>query len=100
MNNKNDIVDVIKHPIFSNFGDVFLEYFPGLPAKRELEFTIELKPGKKCISRAHYHMTTLDLCELQMKLEELLELGEARRNFRIGSYSPKCITLGRTYNNC
>ena len=58
MNSKDDTVDASQHPILSKFGDVFLEEFPGLSPKRELEFAIELKPWTKPISRAPYHMTT------------------------------------------
>ena len=58
MNNKDDTLDVSQHPILSNFGDVFLEELPRFPPKRELEFTIELKPGMEPISSAPYHMTT------------------------------------------
>nr|QHR87787.1 hypothetical protein Q903MT_gene1799 [Picea sitchensis] len=55
--------------------NVFPEELPGLPPKRELEFTIELKPGTKPISKAPYHLMTLELQELQMQLQELLDLG-------------------------
>ena len=43
MNNQYDTVDVIQHPILSKLGDVFPKELLGLPPKRELEFTIELK---------------------------------------------------------
>ena len=66
MNNKDDKVDVSQHPIFPSFAHVFLEYLLGFPPKRELEFTIELKPGMEPISKAPYHMTTPELRELQM----------------------------------
>jgi hypothetical protein len=34
-----------QYPILSKFKDVFSNELPGLPPKRELDFTIELKPG-------------------------------------------------------
>jgi hypothetical protein len=34
-----------QYPVLSEFKDVFLNEFPGLPPKREVDFTIELKPG-------------------------------------------------------
>jgi hypothetical protein len=51
---------------------------PGLPPERELDFTIELKPGSEPISKTLYRMTVLELCELQMQLKELLDLGLIR----------------------
>jgi hypothetical protein len=32
-------------PVLSEFKDVFPNDLPGLPPERELDFTIELKPG-------------------------------------------------------
>jgi hypothetical protein len=34
-----------QYPILSEFKDVFLNELPGLPLERELDFTIEIKPG-------------------------------------------------------
>jgi hypothetical protein len=58
--------------------DVFLEEFPGFPLERELEFTIDLKPGTKLIERTPYQMSNLELRELKMKLKEFLDLGIIR----------------------
>ena len=46
-----------------------------MPPERELEFTIDLKPGTKTIARTPYRMSTLELQELKMQLKELLDLG-------------------------
>ena len=46
-----------------------------MPSERELEFTIDLKPGTEPIARMPYHMSTLELQELRMQLKELLDLG-------------------------
>ena len=62
-------------PVVKEFVDVFLEELPGVPPKRELEFTIDLKPATKMIARTPYRMSTPKLQELRMKLEELLDLG-------------------------
>jgi hypothetical protein len=43
--------------------------------KRELEFTIDLKPGTEPIARTPYRISTLELQELRMQLKELLDLG-------------------------
>jgi hypothetical protein len=55
-----------RYPVLSEFQDVFSNELPGLPPERELDFTIELKPGAEPISKTLYRMTVLELCELQM----------------------------------
>ena len=57
------------------FVDVFLEELLGMPPERELEFTINLKPGTKPIDRTPYQMLTPELQKLRMQLKELLDLG-------------------------
>ena len=69
-----------QYPIISEFKDVFPNELPGLPPERELDFTIELKPTAKPISKTPYRMTAPKLCELQMQLKELLDLGLIRPN--------------------
>ena len=49
-----------------------------MPLERELEFTIELKPGTEPITRTTYRMSTPELQELKMQLKELLDLGLIR----------------------
>ena len=51
---------------------------PRLPPERELDFTIEIKPGAEPISKTPYRMMASELCELQMQLKELLDLGLVR----------------------
>jgi hypothetical protein len=53
-----------QYPVLSEFKDVFPNKLPGLPPERELDFTIELKPGAKPISKTLYQMTMPELCEL------------------------------------
>jgi hypothetical protein len=67
-----------QYPVLSEFKDVFPKELPGLPPERELDFTIELKPGAEPISKTLYRMTAPELCELQMQLKELLDLGLIR----------------------
>jgi hypothetical protein len=55
-----------QYPVLSEFQDVFPNELPGLPPERELDFTIELKPGAEPISKTPYQMTAPELCELQM----------------------------------
>jgi hypothetical protein len=64
--------------VLSEFKDVFPNELPGLPPERELDFTIELKPGAETISKTSYQMRELELCELQMQLKDLLDLGIIR----------------------
>ena len=61
--------------IVQEFVDVLPKELPGFPPKRELEFTIDLKPETEPIARAPYGMSTLELQELKMQLRELLDLG-------------------------
>ena len=67
-----------RYSVLSEFKDVFLNELPGLPPERELDFTIELKPGAEPISKTLYRMTAPKLCELQMQLKELIDLGIIR----------------------
>jgi hypothetical protein len=46
-----------------------------MPPERELEFTIDLKPGTEPIARTPYRMSTPELQDLKMQLKELLDLG-------------------------
>ena len=41
------------------FSDFFSEEIPGLPPKRELDFTIELVPGAVLNSKTPYRMNIL-----------------------------------------
>ena len=61
--------------VFIEFIDVFPKELPRLPLERALDFTIEIKPGSDPTSKTSYRMTTPELCELQMRLKELLDLG-------------------------
>jgi hypothetical protein len=52
----------------------FLKNYQVYRLEKELEFTIDLKPGTKPIARMPYRMSTPELQELKMKLKELLDL--------------------------
>ena len=67
-----------QYPVFLEFKDVFPKELPRLPPERELDFTIDLKPGAEPISKTPYWMIAPELCELQMQLKELLDLGLIR----------------------
>ncbi|XP_076947765.1 uncharacterized protein LOC143619804 [Bidens hawaiensis] len=66
------------HPVVREYPDVFPEQLTGLPPDREIEFTIDLIPGAKPISKAPYRMAPLEVKELKEQLQELLELGFIR----------------------
>ena len=52
--------------VIQEFADVFPEEIPGLPPKRDIDFTIELVPGAASVSRAPYRMSVPELIELKM----------------------------------
>ena len=60
------------------FSNVLPKELPGLPPERELDLTIELKPGTQPISKTPYRMIALLLQELQIQLKELLDIGHIR----------------------
>eukprot|EP00253_Pinus_taeda_P015634 PITA_15634 len=70
-------------PVIKEFTDVFPEEIPGLPPKRNIDFTIELVPGAAPVSRAPYRMSVPELTELKMQLQELLD-----KNYIRPSVSP------------
>jgi hypothetical protein len=63
--------------VLQEFEDVFQE-IPGFPPKREIDFSIDLVPGAAPVSKTPYRMSTPELKELQMQLEELLKKGYIR----------------------
>ena len=64
--------------IVSEFLDVFPDDLPGLPPKRQIEFSIELMPGTIPISKAPYRMAPAELAELKSQLQEMLGKGFIR----------------------
>jgi hypothetical protein len=63
--------------VLQEFEDVFQE-IPELPPRRDIYFSIDLVPGAALVSKTPYRMSTLELKELQMQLEELLKKGYIR----------------------
>jgi hypothetical protein len=62
-NNKPILGD---HPILREYKYVFPEEVPGLPPRRDIDFSIELVPGVVLVSRTPYRMSTLELVELKL----------------------------------
>lgn len=58
---KENKVTLENIPTLKEFSDIFPEEIPGLPLKRELDFTIESVPGALPISKAPYIMNILEL---------------------------------------
>jgi hypothetical protein len=48
---------------------------PGMPAKRAIEFKIELQPGTTPIAKASYKMSLVELADLKIQLQDLLDKG-------------------------
>ena len=68
--NKTDKLKLLDILVLREYVDVFLEKIPGLPLKRELDFTIELVPGVVSRAKAPYRMNILELNELKSQLKE------------------------------
>ena len=58
-------------PVVKEYPDVFSDDLPGLPPNRDIEFTIELKPGTEPISIPPYRMAPIELQELKTQLHDL-----------------------------
>ncbi|XP_057251735.1 uncharacterized protein LOC130591819 [Beta vulgaris subsp. vulgaris] len=71
-------VEPSKVPVVSEFPDVFPDEIPGMPPVRDLDFTIDLVPGTRPISKAPYRMAPAEMKELKVQLDELLEKGYIR----------------------
>jgi hypothetical protein len=66
------------HPTLREYKDVFPEEVPGLPPRRDIDFSIELAPGVVLVSRTPYQMSTLELVELKLQLKEMMDKGYIR----------------------
>ena len=59
--------------MLQEFSDVFPDEIPGLPPKRDIDFTIELVLGAAPVSKTPYRMSTPEMLEMKMQLQELWE---------------------------
>jgi hypothetical protein len=71
---KDKVPNIEDYSILKEFEDEFKE-IPGLPPKRDIDFSINLIPGATPVSKTPYKMSTPELKEFQMKLEEILKKG-------------------------
>jgi hypothetical protein len=74
---KDKVPNLEDYAALENFEDVFREV-PGLPPKRDIDFSINLILGEAPVSKTPYRMSTPELKELQMQLEEILKKGYIR----------------------
>jgi hypothetical protein len=65
---KDEVSKIEDHAVLKEFEDVFQEVL-GLPPKRDIDFSINLMPGTTPLLKAPYRMSTLELKELQLQLE-------------------------------
>jgi hypothetical protein len=71
---KDKVSSIEDHEVLKEFEYVFQEV-PGLPPKRDIDFSVNLMPGAAPVSKAPYRMSAPELKELQLQLEELLKKG-------------------------
>ncbi|XP_028108226.1 putative wall-associated receptor kinase-like 11 [Camellia sinensis] len=65
-------------PVVRDFPDVFPDELPGQLVDREIEFTIDVIPGTRPISKTPCLMSTTEMKELKVQLQELLDKGFIR----------------------
>jgi hypothetical protein len=65
-------------PIIQEYPDVFLNELPSMPPNRDVEVKIELHPGTAPISKQPYRMSSNELADLKIQLQELLDKGYIR----------------------
>jgi hypothetical protein len=71
---RDEVSKIGDHAVLTEFEDVFQEV-PRLPLKRDIDFSINLMPRAAPMSKYPYRMSTPELKELQLHLEELLKKG-------------------------
>jgi hypothetical protein len=64
--------------VVCEYADAFPDELPGMPLDRDIEFTIELKPGMTPISKRPSPMPPAELAELKKQLQEMLDTGFIR----------------------
>jgi hypothetical protein len=71
---KDKVPNIEDYAVLKEFEDVFKNIL-GLPPKRDIDFSINLMPGASIVSKNPYRMSTPELKEIQMQLEEILKKG-------------------------
>ncbi|GJT83552.1 putative reverse transcriptase domain-containing protein [Tanacetum coccineum] len=75
MEKKSDEKRLEDIPVVREFPEVFLENLPGLPPVRQVEFQIDLIPGKAPVALAPYKLAPSEMQELSGQLQELSDRG-------------------------
>ena len=60
---KDKVPNLEDHAVLEEFEEVFKE-IPGLPPKRDIDFSINIMTGSTLVSKTPYRMSTLELKEL------------------------------------
>ena len=87
----NETIRLEDYPVLQQFRDFFPDEIPGLSPKTDIDFTIELVLGAGPVSKTPYRMSTPEMLELKMQLQELLEKKV---------YQAECVSLGSTNSVC
>jgi hypothetical protein len=74
---KDKVPSIEDYAVLKEFEYVFKE-ISGFPPKRDIDFSINLMLGVTPISKTPYRMSTPEMKELQMQLEELIKKGYIR----------------------
>jgi hypothetical protein len=68
---KDEKPSLENHPILREYKYVFPVEVPGLPPRRDIDFSIELVPGAVPMSRTPYRMSMPELFELKLQPKEM-----------------------------
>jgi hypothetical protein len=71
---KDEVSNIRHHVVLKEFEYLFQEV-PRLPPKRDIDFSVNLMPRAAPVSKAPYRMSTLELKEMQLQLQEILKKG-------------------------
>jgi hypothetical protein len=71
---KDKVPNIEDYAVLKEFEDVFRE-IPRFPTKKHIDFYINIILGEAPVSKTPYRMSTPELKELQMQLEDILKRG-------------------------
>jgi len=72
-NSKDKTPTLESIPMIRELANLFPKEIPGLPPKRDIDFTIQLVLGAAPISQSPYRMSAPELIELKMQLQKPLD---------------------------
>lgn len=73
VNYSEEPIELASIPMVLEFFDIFPKILPRTPLPREVEFTTDVTPRTKLISKVPYRIASVKLKELKVQLEEMLE---------------------------